>query len=210
MVKKVSTIIFSVCLFVSLAHAQTAEVTIQFNEPFFDALLDAVFTNLKEPDFKLSDSSGCEEKVTLMREIRGVRTGVKFRDGRIYAPLAFTGKYSPPFIGCTDFEGWAETNIDLEFDKDKQVLVGRVKVSNVQLGSVANLAGGIFARLLQSSIDKKVNPIEIMKTDKFDFIVPIEPAHGSLRVKANNIRYAVGAGVLNVIVGLDFLKSDER
>jgi hypothetical protein len=208
MVKKVLALSFLIILFTSFAQAQTAEITIQLNEPFFDALLDSMFTNLKEPDIKLSDSSGCEEKVTLLREINGIRTAVKFRDGKIYAPLAFRGKYNPPFIGCTDFNGWAETNINLEFDKDKQLLVGRVKVTNVQLGSVANLAGGIFARFIQSSIDKKVNPIEIMKTDKFDFVVPIQQAQGSLRVKANNIRYEVGEGILNVIIGLEFSKAE--
>jgi hypothetical protein len=210
MSKKVLSLFFSVILFVSFAHAQTAEVTLQLNEPFFDALLDAVFTNLKEPDFDLSRSSGCEEKVTLLREMDGVRTAVRFRDGKIYAPLAFRGKYNPPLIGCTDFSGWAETNITLEFDRDKQLLLARVKVTNVQLGSVANLAGGIFARFIQSSIDKKVNPIEIMKTDKFDFIVPIQQAQGALRVKANNIRYEVGDKVINVIFGLEFLKADSQ
>ena len=90
MSKKVLSLIFSVILFVSFAHAQTAEVTLQLNEPFFDTLLDAVFTNLKEPDFDLSRSSGCEEKVTLLREMNGVRTAVRFRDGKIYAPLAFS------------------------------------------------------------------------------------------------------------------------
>ena len=210
MSKKVLSLMFSVFLFVSLTHAQTTEITIQLNEPFFDALLDAVFTNLKEPDFNLSNSSGCDEKVTLLREMNGIRTAVHFRDGKIYAPLAFRGKYNPPFIGCTDFNGWAETNINLEFDRDKQLLVARVKVTNVQLGSVANLAGGIFARFIQSSIDKKVNPIEIMKTDKFDFVVPIQQAQGSLRIKANNIRYEVGDRVLNVIFGLEFLKAESN
>ena len=101
-------------------------------------------------------------------------------------------------------------DVNLEFDKNQQLLVGRVKVTNIQLGSVANLAGGIFARFLQSTIDKKVNPIEILKTDKFDFVVPIKPAQGSLRVKANNIRHEVGEGFVNIIIGLEFLKADSQ
>lgn len=208
MLKRVLSFVFLICLLASFAQAQSAEVTISFNEQFFDALLDAVFNNLKQPDFKLSDSSGCDERVTLLREKNGVRTAVRFRDGKIYAPLAFTGKYSPPLIGCTDFDGWAETNIELEFDKDRQLLQGRVKVTNVQLGSLANLAGGIFARFIQSSIDKKVNPVEILKTDKLDFVVPIQPADGSLRLKASNVRYEVGDKVLNVFVAFDFQRAE--
>ncbi len=208
MSKKIAGLIILLFLFASHGQAQGSEVTIQLNEPFFDAMLDSVFTNLKEPDFNIARSSGCDEKVTLLREMNGVRTSVKFRDGRIYAPIAFRGKYDAPLIGCTDFDGWAETFINLEFDHDKQLLSARVKVTNVQLGSIANFAGGIFARFIQSSIDKKINPLEIMKTDKFDFVVPIQQAHGSLRVKANNIRYEVGDKVLNVIIGLDFLKAE--
>ena len=39
--KKISGLILSVLLLVSMAPAQTADVTIQLNEHFFDVLLDA-------------------------------------------------------------------------------------------------------------------------------------------------------------------------
>jgi len=112
-----------------------------------------------------------------------------------------------PFIGCVDFQGVAETNINLEFDRQKQALIGRVKVLNVQLGSVANLAGGVLARFIQSSIDKKINPLEILPLDKLSFIVPVQNA-GNLRMRATNLRHEIGDRVLNVYVGIEFLKAD--
>jgi hypothetical protein len=228
MSRKVLSLVFSIFLFASAAQAQSAEVTIQLNEKFFDTVLDAVFNNSKPLEFPIGENSskssngsknayvnsyaanqnaGCQEKITVMRELNGVRTAVQFRDGKIVAPIAFTGVYNPPLVGCIDFQGWAETNIELEFDRNAQTLYGRARVKNVQLGSVANLAGGLIARFVQSTIDKKINPIQILKTDKLDFVVPIQQTNSSLRLKANNLRYDVGETVLNIYVNLEFSKA---
>lgn len=229
MSRKVLGFIFSIFLFSSFVQAQSAEVTIQLNEKFFDTVLDAVFNNSKPLEFPIGanivnpsnisrnsfvnsyaadQKTRCEEKITVMRELGGVRTAVQFRDGKIIAPIAFTGTYNPPLVGCIDFQGWAETNIELEFDKNSQTLYGRARVKNVQLGSVANLAGGLIARFVQNTIDKKINPIQILKTDKFDFVVPIQQTNSSLRLRANNLRCDVGENVLNIYVNLEFSKAD--
>jgi hypothetical protein len=70
MKSKIFGVFFSILLLTSLAAAQKTEVTVSFNEQFFDALLDALFTNLKQPDFPLAknsskfkvQSSGCARR----------------------------------------------------------------------------------------------------------------------------------------------------
>lgn len=229
MSKKILSFIFSIFLFGSFAQAQSAEVTIQLNEKFFDTVLDVIFNNSKPLEFPIGSNivktskktktdfrnsfaanskKQCQEKITVMRELGNVRTAVRFKDGKIIAPIAFTGTYNPPLVGCLDFQGWAETNIELEFDKNRQTLFGRAKVKNVQLGSVANLAGGLIARFVQSTIDKKINPIEILRTDKLNFVVPIQQTNSSLRLRANNLRYEVGENILNIYVNLEFQKAE--
>lgn len=238
MSKRILIVILTIFLTASFARAQSAEVTIQLNEQFFDTVLDAVFNNSKPLEFplsvndspkkeheifqnalafdrrsfletqKISYAPRCQEKITIMREMKGVRTAVKFREGKIYAPIAFTGVYNPPLVGCLDFQGWAETNIELEFDKNKQTLYGRARVKNIQLGSVANLAGGFIAKFVQNSIDKKINPIEILKTDRLEFVVPIQQTNSSLKLKANNLCYEVGENLLNIFVNLEFSKAE--
>lgn len=151
--------------------------------------------------------SYCDEKIVLRREINGVRTAVKFRDGKIYAPIAFTGSYNPPLIGCIDFQGYAETNIDLEFDQNTQTLYGRARVLNVQLGGAPGMAGNLMARLVQNSIDGKINPIEILKTNKISFVLPIQK-NGNLNMKAIDVKHDIGQGVLNVHVIYEFQKSN--
>ena len=233
--KKFFSLIFSILLFVSFAKAQTAEVTISLNERFFDALLDAIFKNSNPPEFPIAENSPksqvpspkslisgfsedqkpktkdqnpvCNETIKLLREIDGVKTSVRLRDGKISAPIAFSGNYNPPLIGCIAFSGVAETNINLEFDQQKQTLVGRAQVSNVNLSGTGGIGSSVLARLVQSSIDKKINPIEILQMDKVSFIVPIQNS-GALRMKAVGIRHEIFNSILNVHIAYQFSKAD--
>src|ERR1051325_10522173 len=112
-----------------------AEAVITLNEQFLNALLDAMFTRLGAPSFPLAQASDerpgvspptlarsvaptnqCASVVVLEREMNGVKTAVRFEQGRIVAPLAFTGSYSVLLLGCMRFQGWADTVINLDFD----------------------------------------------------------------------------------------------
>lgn len=227
--KKCLSLIFSVICLVSVAKAQQADVTISLNEQFFDALFDAVFKN-SAPEFPLAvnredekrnkresgnvsfSNAGfnlnkgktfCNETIKLQREIDGVRTSVRFREGKIYAPIAFSGNYNPPLIGCIEFSGWAESIIELEFDNEKQALVGRAKVTNVQLSGTRGIGSSLVTKMVQSSIDKKINPIQILQMDKVSFAVPIQNA-GTLKMKAVGMRHEIVNTALNVHISYQF------
>ncbi|MEO6589674.1 MAG: hypothetical protein ABIP06_10245, partial [Pyrinomonadaceae bacterium] len=62
MLKRFFCLIFTFCLLASAAKAQTAEITIQLNEQFFDALLDALFQNGGSPEFPISQIQEVEKK----------------------------------------------------------------------------------------------------------------------------------------------------
>jgi hypothetical protein len=236
--KKFSGLILSVLLLISSVPAQTAEVTIQLNEQFFEALLDALFKNMSPPEFPLAVRSPkfeapssksvlasgfseiqnpkseipnpktvCPDSIKLQREVDGTKTAVRFREGRVVAPIAFTGNYNPPLIGCIDFSGVAETAIDLEFDVKKQALIGRAKVLDVNLSGAGGIGSAFLARMVQGSIDKKINPIQILALEKISFVVPIQNA-GSLKMKATGIRHEVSGGVLNVRITYEFAKAE--
>ena len=227
---------------VSLAPAQQAEVTIQLNEQFFEALLDAVFKNSNPPEFPLSvkeegekgrggeeekrrkgeeekdvfvkagfdgraAGAACPDSIKLQREVDGVRTAVRFRDGQILTPIAFAGNYNPPLVGCVEFAGVAETNIELEFDAARQALVGRARVNSVNLSGTGGIGGTLLARLVQNSLDKKINPLQILQMDRVSFVVPIQNS-GNLRMKATGIRHEIANGVLNVRITYEFQKAD--
>ena len=217
------------------AFAQKAEVTISLNEAFFDAALEALFTNGAPLEFSIAKNEsdrdlelspvylktssfapsatlrfgdpnpGCPEIIKIHREVNGVRTAVRFREGKILAPLAFAGNYNPPFVGCVGFSGWAETVIDLEFDQNAQRLVARTRVLNVNLSGTGGLGGTVVAKLVQSSIDKKINPIELVPLNKLSIAVPVK-GRSDLQMRATGLRHELQNGAISVIVTYEFGK----
>lgn len=147
-------------------------------------------------------ASSCKESIRLRRESEGVKTAVRFREGKIIAPLAFDGSYDPPLIGCVDFSGWAETVIDLEFDQATQRFLARARVTKVSLNGASGIGGNLIARLVQNAIDKRINPIEIVRMDKISFLLPIQNS-GNLRMKAVGVRHSIQSGLLNVQIAYE-------
>lgn len=147
----------------------------------------------------------CNESIKLLRENDGVRTSVRFRDGKIIAPIAFTGFYNPPLIGCVAFGGWAEAVIDLQFDPSRQRLIAYARAEKVSLSGSGGIGSGLIARMVQGSIDKKINPIEIIQTDKVTFLLPVQNSNG-VRMRATGFRHDLMNGLLNVRIAYEFEK----
>lgn len=231
--KKQAIFVFIIILFsVTSLKAQTApEVTVTLNEQFLNSFLDAVFTNLETPKFQLAkkqkskvqvvkvksetenlkskiQNQRCDESITLLRETGGVKTAIRFENGQIIAPLAFTGTKEIAFVGCSNFKGWAEAVLHLEYNREKQVLMGRVKVNKVDLNGVPGVASGLVARVVQSSIDSRINPVEILRAEQVSAIVPVKYANGSLRLKAVDMKPEVAGNALNVRVAFEFAKAN--
>jgi hypothetical protein len=221
--RKITSLIAVLLLCASFAAAQRPEVTISLNEAFFDSLLDAIYQNAPPIEFSIASSQPrklggshalsfgpsapvCKETIQLLRESNGVRTAVRFRDGKILAPLVFSGNYNPPFVGCVPFSGYAETVIDLEFDQQNQRVVARARVLNVSLNGTGGVGGTLIAKMVQGSIDKKVNPIEIFTMDKISFLLPIRK-DVNLRMKAASVRHEIVNGALNIVIAYDFVKA---
>lgn len=219
-----STIGFIFVLFIAVfsTPAQRPEVTITLNESFFDGVLDALFQNAGPIEFSIASNGNselpkhalsfgessprsCKEVIQLQRENNGVRTAVRFREGKILAPLAFNGNYNPPFVGCVSFAGFAETAIDLEFDQQNQRLIARARVLNVSLNGTGGVGGSVIAKLVQGSIDKKVNPIELFRLDKVSWLLPVQN-NTTLRMKATGLRHETVNGALNVHIAYEFVK----
>lgn len=201
---------------------QTAEITITVREDFFSAFFESLFTNVgsvsyplsKNETDKKSEKNGahastnyCESVVKLEREISGVKTAVKFQNGRIVAPIAFSGSYNvSSLVGCINFNGWADTAINLQFDKEKQVLKAIVTVQNVNLNNVPALASGLIVKMVQNQIDQKFNPIELVKTEQLSTNLPIKN-NGTLRLKATEVKPEITQGVLNIRIFYEIVKA---
>lgn len=208
-----------------------AEATVTLNEQFLNSLLDAVFTNLRAPSFPLSLSrtdagsapaapaasnalapskriNQCSSQIILEREMSGVRTAVRFEKGRITAPLAFTGTYNTGLLGCLRFQGWADTVINLEFNRERQSLNALVDVVGIHLNGIPQLANGIVVQMVQNAIDQRINPIEILQAAQLTTRLPISASGGALRLRAKELRPEVVPGAIRLHIIYEFIRAE--
>lgn len=204
-----------------------AEVTISFTEQLANSFLDALFINLKPPVFPLaadnvhdqslrraanafsaSGTSACVSEVVLQREVDGVYTAIHFTNKGIVAPLAFTGTYNTGLLGCVRFRGWANTLVNLEYDRQSQILLARVAVQDFHLSDLSTRASGVVKELVQSAINKRVNPIKILQAAQLAARLPVTAAGGVLRLRITDLRPEVLQNELRLHLFYEFVSGD--
>jgi hypothetical protein len=187
------------------------EVVVVLSEQLLSSVVEAIAAQPVPPTYKLSRGGeaggGCADVVSLLPETQGARTAVRFVDGRITAPVAFRGAYEPPLVGCVNFEGWADTTIELEFDPARQTLNARLRVREINLRNVPSFAGTGLAGLVQDAIDERVNPVEILRAEQLGARLPA--ARGSLRLRAREVRHEVAGKELRLRIVYEIVSSGQ-
>jgi hypothetical protein len=192
-------------------------VVVSLDQGFVDAVLSTTFSGLGTPTFNLGklqsrDSEGieqanfqggCANKITLLPEGSGVKTGVQFVNGRISAPMAFTGSYN--LVGnCIEFKGWTQTSIELRFEEPKQTVYGNVTVEGVNLEGVSPVANNFVTVFVQTAINQKVNPLVLVNERQLSLMVPIKASNGSVRARAKDVKAEILDGSLKLHVSYEF------
>jgi hypothetical protein len=190
-------------------------VVISLEQNFVDAVLATTFSGLGTPTFQLGQArpkeieriemiyqGGCTNTVTLLPESNGVKTGVQFRNGDIYAPLAFTGSYN--LAGCIQFKGWAQTKIKLSFDQEKQTVYGIVNVEGVNLENVNPIANNFVTVFVQSAINQRVNPLVLISEPQLSLMIPVKASNGTVKARAKDVRAEILDGSLKLHLTYEF------
>jgi hypothetical protein len=192
------------------------------DERFFDAVLAPIFRDMNAPSFPLklaaldnqtetgaaafrfaSFQGGCEDKIVLVPEGSGVKTGVRFTDGKMLAPLAFTGSYSV-FGNCVQFKGWAQASMKLSFDQEKQTVYGQLNVEGVSLDGAPPMVGGLITPLVQGTINQRINPLEILRAPQLALTVPVQASKGTLKARVKDVHAQVVDGTLRLNITYEF------
>jgi len=188
-------------------NAPVAEATVTINEQFVNSFLNGIFDNLREPSVPLSSGAeGCASEIRLKREVGGVRTAIHFENGRVVGPLAFAGAYYSSLLGCVEFTGWADSEVNLSFDSKRRALIARFHLREIHLNDMPALANGPVLSLVQSTIDRRYNPVEVLTLDQISTLVNIPQAGGALRLRATDIRPEVTPGGLALHVSYEFVR----
>jgi hypothetical protein len=201
--------------------AGTAVITL--DEKFFDSVLATIFRDMNAPSFPLQFSMNrmdggalatdfrqalfqgdCASVVTLIPEGSNVRTSVRLADGKILAPLAFSGSFNAPLFGCVRFKGWAQTSIQLSFDQAKQTVYGRINVEGVNLDNTPSGVGDVVTALVQRSINQNVNPLEVLQSHQLMLALPVKASNSTLKAQVKDVREEIQNGKLSLHITYDF------
>jgi hypothetical protein len=188
-----------------------AEATITVNEQFLNSFLAAIFDNLKEPSMPLTiggatSTAQCPSEIRLKREVEGVRTAVHFENGRIVGPLAFAGAYSSSLLGCIEFSGWADSEVNLEFNQSRRALVARFYLREIHLNNTPAIMNGPLLNMVQTAIDRRYNPVDLFTLEQLSTRVNIQPAGGALQLRATNVRPEITPGALTLHITYEFVR----
>jgi hypothetical protein len=195
---------------------QPGAVVVALEQSFIDAVLATTFNGLGTPTFQLGESrngdgrieqavfqGGCANTITLLPEVSGVKTGVQFRNGNVYAPMAFTGSYN--LAGsCMQFKGWAQNKIRLSFDQEKQTVYGYVDVEGVNLEGVNPIANNFVTVFVQGAINQKVNPLILVSEPQLSLQIPVKASNGAVKARAKDVRAEVLDGSLKLYLTYEF------
>ncbi|HEU4835910.1 MAG TPA: hypothetical protein VFS90_15890 [Pyrinomonadaceae bacterium] len=198
------------------AGNQPGAVVIALDQSFIDAVLATTFSGLGTPTFQLGQSrngserieqalfqGGCTNTITLLAEGSGVKTGVQFRNGNVYAPMAFTGSYN--LAGsCMQFKGWAQNKIRLSFDQEKQTVFGYVDVEGVNLEGVNPIANNFVTVFVQGAINQKVNPLVLVSEPQLSLQIPVKASNGAVKARAKDVRAEILDGSLKLYLIYEF------
>ncbi|MDX6712001.1 MAG: hypothetical protein QOH96_3017 [Blastocatellia bacterium] len=196
---------------------------VSFDEKFFDTILGTIFRDLQPPAFPLqlaasgpADSErpaqimyamfqgDCEDRVVLVPEGSGIVSGVHFTQGNIITPLAFTGSYNAPILGCLRFKGWARANMQLSFEQATQTVYGRINVEGVNLEGVEPGMNNAVTALVQKALNQRVNPLQILRAQQLTLAIPIQASNGTLKAQARDVRSEIQDGIIRLHITYDF------
>ncbi len=191
--------------------APAAEATVSVNEQFLNSFLTAIFDNLHEPSMPLTiggatSTSECASEIRLKREAGGVQTKVHFENGRIVGPLAFAGAYNSTLMGCVEFSGWADSEVTLAFDSVRRAVIARFHLRDIHLNNTPAALNGPLLNMVQGTIDRKYNPVELFTLEQLSTRVNIQPAGGALRLQATDVRTEVTAAAVTLHIFYEFVR----
>jgi hypothetical protein len=190
-------------------------VVVTLPSAFVQKFLATIFQDLGAPSFQLGGTTaatgiehivfqqGCTNTITLAPEGSNVKTEVQFANGKITAPLAFSGSYN--LLGnCMQFKGWAQTSIQIRFDEGSQTVYGQLNVDGVNLEGVNPAANNFVTVFVRNAIDERVNPLELIKSAQLQLVIPVKASNGAVKARVKDVRAEMLDGTLKMHISYEF------
>src|SRR6476646_7602299 len=191
--------------------ATQPEAALSVNEQFLNSFLTAMFDNLQEPSMPLTiggatSSAECASEIRLKREANGVRTAGHFEQGRIIGPLAVAGTYNSGLLGCISFTGWADSELQMEFSRERRAVLARFRLRDIHLNNTPEMLNGPLLKMVQNAIDSRYNPLELFTLEELSTRANIKPAGGALLLYATAVRPEITPNELTLHITYRFVR----
>lgn len=195
------------------AQGSTAgTAVIQLKQDFFAPVIQSILSNGNAPAFPLS-LTGAQPtqpvneitcgKISLKPSGSNTTTAVKLENGQILVPIAFTGNFNA-LGSCIEFNGWAQANLELRYDEAQQLVFGQINVQTVNLDGITPIVSGLVTPIVQSTLNNRVNPVQILRGDQIGLKVPIKSTGSTLKATVKDIRAEVKDNTLFFYVTYNF------
>jgi hypothetical protein len=109
-------------------------------------------------------------------------------------------------MGCIEFSGWADSEVVLEYDASRRALVARFQLRDIHLNNTPALLNGPLLGMVQGTIDRRYNPVELFTLEKLSTRVDVQPAGGALQLRAREIRPEITSSALTLHIIYDFVR----
>lgn len=151
-------------------------------------------------------SANCASEIRLKREVDGIRTAVRFENGRTVGPLAFAGAYNSTLLGCVAFTGWADSELTMEFSRERRAVLARFRLRDIHLNNTPGVLNDPIRNMVQTQIDRHYNPIELFTLEQLSTSANIKPAGGALRLEATDAKPEITPNALALHITYRFVR----
>lgn len=193
------------------ANGPAGTAVIELKQDFFAPVLQAILNNGNAPSFPLSFNGQSDQpvneitcgKITLEPNGSGTTTAVKLENGQINIPIAFAGSFNA-LGSCVQFNGWAQANLELRYEEAQKMVFGQINVQTVNLDGVSPIVSGLITPIVQSTLNNRVNPVQILRGDQIALNVPIKSTGSNLKAQVKDIRAEVKDNILFFYITFNF------
>lgn len=201
----------------------TAQIVLK--QEFFNTVLQTIFSDMNAPSFPiglgaenrtldenplafkyglLQETQPCPNAITLLPEGSNVQTALSFADNKISMPLAFKGSNYITLIGCVEYAGWAQANLDLRYDDAQKTVFGTINVETVNVDGLSPMITGLVTPVVQTTLNNRVNPVTILRGEQIKLNLPVAATNGNLLADVKDVRAEVKDNALNLFVIYNF------
>ena len=94
----------------------------------------------------------------------------------------------------------------MEFSRERRAVLARFQVRDIHLNNTPGLLNDPLRNMVQSTIDRRYNPIELFTLEQLSTNTNIKPAGGALRLEAIDVRPEITPNELTLHITYRFVR----